>query len=176
MRIRNAVAAAAAAAIPLAMLAATSPASASTPSCGHSCVNLFSKEFRHHYVLDVLNARARVGQPIILFQQSTHDGAQDFTYAELGTVDDFYNVGLVSGALELRYAHNPAFELEYSPYGVGSNLCVGTHKRANWRTKVSLQWCGASSKTVWIVTFAHRHRHGWGYGGNGYGRPRPRPR
>ena len=71
------------------------------------------------------NAQARVGQPIILFQASTHDGAQDFSYDDDGTVDDFYNVGLVSGGLELRYARNFAFEAEFTPYGYPTNLCVG---------------------------------------------------
>ncbi len=139
MRIRNVIATAATAAVPLAMVAAASPAGASTPSCGRSCINIFSKEFGPNFVLDVFHAQSKVGQPIILFQRSNHDGAQDFTYANVGTVDDFYNVGLVSGALELRYAHNPAFEIEYSPYGRGSNLCVGTAKPANWGTWVSLQ-------------------------------------
>ncbi len=174
MRIWKPIAAAAAAAIPLAMLASTSGAGASTPSCGRQCVNVFSKEFGHHFVLDVLHARARVGQPIILFQASSHDGGQDFTYAFQGTVDDFYSLGLVSPGVELHYKRNPAFEIEYSPYGVGSNLCVGVAKRARWGRPVNLQWCGATSKTVWIVVSSHRrHGHGGkgGKGGNsnGYG-------
>ena len=126
MRIRNALAAAAAAAaIPLAMLAATSPAGAATPSCGHECVNVFSKEFGHNFVLDVQNAQARVGQPIILFQASNHDGAQDFTYAFQGTVDDFYDARPGVGGCGTPLRANPAFEIEYSPYGRDSNLCVG---------------------------------------------------
>ncbi len=168
MRIRNAVAAATTAAIPLAMLAATSPADAATPSCGQKCVNVFSKQFGPHFVLDVQNAQAVVGQPIILFQGSNRDGAQDFTYSFQGTVDDFYNLDLVSGAVELHYAHNPAFEIEYSPYGKGSNLCVGTATRAVSDSWVSLQPCGKSAKTVWIVTFSHRGKGGKG-GSNGKG-------
>jgi hypothetical protein len=164
MRIRNALVAAAAA-VPIAMLAATSPAGAATPSCGHDCVNVFSKEFGHGYILDVLHAQARVGQPIILFQASSHDGAQDFTYAFQGRVSDFYAVNLVSGAVELHYANNPAFEIEYSPYGRGSGLCVGVATTASRRTPVSLQPCGASAKTVWIVTLVHApggHPHALG--------------
>ena len=167
MRIRNAlVAAAAAAAIPIAMLAATGPADAATPSCGHDCVNVFSKEFGHNFILDVQNAQARVGQPIILFQASSHDGAQDFTYAFQGTVDDFYALGLVSPGVQLHYHANPAFEIEYSPYGRDSDLCVGVATTARWGTPVSLQPCGATSKTVWIVDLVHQpHGHPAALGG-----------
>ena len=45
-----------------------------------------------------------------------------------------------------------AFEIEYSPYGVNSGLCVGVgeHRRPTAR-RSSLQPCGASAKTVWVV-------------------------
>ena len=49
------------------------------------------------------------------------------------------------------FPDDPAFELEYTPFGVGSGLCVGVASTAAQGTKVSLQPCGASSKTVWIV-------------------------
>jgi len=46
-------------------------ASAATPSCGHRCVNLFSKKFsdflttKPPFVIDVYRQGANVGQPII---------------------------------------------------------------------------------------------------------------
>jgi hypothetical protein len=123
-------------------------------------VNVFSKEFGHNFILDVQNAQARIGQPIILFQASSHDGAQDFTYAFQGTVDNFFDLGLVSPGVELHYSTNPAFEIEYSPYGRDSDLCVGVATTASWGTPVSLQPCGATSKTVWIVALVHQpHGH-----------------
>src|ERR1700727_3014271 len=112
-------------------------ASAATPSCGNSCIDIFSHQFGTHinpnYVVDVLRQGEKVGQPIILFRTANFDPAEDFTYAFQGTVADFFAAGLVSAAVNLHYGggaagfpNDPAFELEYAAFGV-------------------------SSKTVWIV-------------------------
>ncbi len=171
MRLRNAVAAAAVAVLPVAVLpvavlpvvaapvalavlavpALGALAGAATPPCGPGCIAPFTQEFGPRFVLDVFRARARVGQPIILFPASTHDGAQDFSYSFQGTVDDLDRASLVSPAMALHYAGLPAFELEYTPYGRGSNLCVGVATIARAGTRVSLQPCGASARTVWIL-------------------------
>ena len=43
-------------------------AGAATPSCGHDCIDIFSREFGTHqqpsYVLDVLRQGAKVGQGV----------------------------------------------------------------------------------------------------------------
>jgi hypothetical protein len=153
-------------------------ASAATPSCGFSCVDIFSRTFGTHrtpnFVMDVWRQGAKVGQPIILFRTSNTDPAEDINPSFQGSVDDFFAAGLVSSAVELHYGGNVgitigktvitlpghgangflndvAFELEYTPFGVGSGLCVGVASTAVQGSKVSLQPCGASSKTVWIV-------------------------
>ncbi len=130
-------------------------ASAATPSCGPNCIDIFSREFgtHHHpnFVLDVWRQAARVGQPIILYRTSNTDPAEDFTIAFQGTVNDFFKAGLVSSALNLHYSNDWAFEFEYSPNGVNSGLCVGVGSTAVNFTPVSLQPCGASAKTVWVV-------------------------
>ena len=46
---------------------------------------------------------------------------------------------------------DPAFEVEYAPYGVDSGLCMGVAATATQNEGVTLQPCGVSSKTVWIV-------------------------
>ena len=50
-------------------------ASAATPSCGRSCINLFSHQFGNfaspNYTVDVLRQGEKTGQPIILFRQRT---------------------------------------------------------------------------------------------------------
>ena len=51
----------------------------------------------------------------------------------------------------MKTADDPAFEIEYSPYGVASGLCVGVGSTAAQGGKVSLQPCGVTSKTVWIA-------------------------
>jgi hypothetical protein len=156
-------------------LAATS-ASAATPSCGQGgaqiCINFFSRDFGTHanpqFLLDVLRQGEKVGQPIILFRQSNSDPALDFTISNQGLVSDFLAADLVSPAVALHYgglgtlvaAHGTvaavpypdfeAYEIQYSPYGVDSGLCVGVGTTAAAGTKVALEPCGVSSKTVWI--------------------------
>ena len=153
-------------------LATAGAANAATPSCGASCVDIFSHNFGTHanpgFLLDVYKRGQNVGQPIILFRISNADPALDFTYADQGTVADFLAAGLVSPALALHYGciagvnfpdcfgtnsnvNLNAFELEYAPYGADTGLCVGVAATAVQGEKVSLQPCGVSSKTVWVV-------------------------
>jgi len=137
-------------------------ASAATPSCGDNCIDIFSRQFgtHHHpnFVMDVWRQGAKVGQPIILFRESNSDPAEDFTLSFQGLTSDFFAAGLVSAQVNLHYGNGsvaavdePAFELEYAPYGVDSGLCVGTATTAIQGEGVTLQPCGVSSKTVWIL-------------------------
>jgi hypothetical protein len=140
-------------------------ASAATPSCGQTCVNLFVQTFSTHrnpnFVLDSFKQRQSVGNPVILFRSSNSDPAEDFTVSEQGTVNDFFKAGLVSSALNLHYGggaagfpNDEAYEIEYSPYGADTGLCMGTGSTAANYTTVSLQPCGVSAKTVWVVDSA----------------------
>ncbi len=137
-------------------------ASAATPSCGNSCIDIFSRQFdTHHnpaFVMDVWRQGARVGQPIILFRSSNSDPAEDFVFSFQGLTSDFFAAGLVSAAVNLHYGggsvgavDDPAFEIEYSPFGVQSGLCVGTATTAIQGEGVTLQPCGVSAKSVWIL-------------------------
>ena len=47
--------------------------------------------------------------------------------------------------------NDPAFEIEYAPFGVDSGLCMGVAATAFNDEGVTLQPCGVSSKTVWIA-------------------------
>ncbi len=137
-------------------------ASAATPSCGNSCIDIFSRQFdTHHnpqFVMDVFRQGARVGQPIILFRSSNSDPAEDFVFSFQGLTSDFFAAGLVSAAVNLHYGggsvgavDDPAFEIEYAPFGVQSGLCVGTATTAIQGEGVTLQPCGVSGKSVWIL-------------------------
>jgi hypothetical protein len=171
-------------------------ASAATPSCGNSCIDIFSYEFGHHsspnFVLDVWRGTARAGTPIILYRSANNDAAEDFTVSFQGTVADFYAAGLVSAALDLHYSHFYAYEVEYSPNGVDSGYCVGVGSTAGNQTPVALEPCGSSSKTVWVVDSYDTIRGGYvplingsdtnfshpyvlHYPGNGYPTDLPRP-
>lgn len=171
-------------------------ASAATPSCGNSCIDVFSYEFGHHaspnFVLDVWRGIASAGTPIILYRSANNDAAEDFTVSFQGTVNDFYQAGLVSPALDLHYSHFAAFEFEYSPNGVDSGLCAGVGSTAGNLTPVALEPCGQSSKTVWVADSYDTIRGGYvplingsdtnfshpyvlHYPGNGYPTDQPRP-
>ncbi len=82
-------------------------ANAATPSCGSTCVDIFSQEFGHHsvpnFILDVYQQHIRIGQPIILYRSSNNDSAEDFRLEFQGTVADFYLAGMVSAGLALHY-------------------------------------------------------------------------
>jgi hypothetical protein len=154
------------------VLATAATANAATPSCGHTCVDIFSRQFGHHiapnYLLDVQGQSQRIGQHIILYRASNNDIAEDFRLEFQGTVADFFAVGMVSSALALHYGciagvnfpdcfglhvtvNDPAFEIEYTPLGQFSGLCVGVARTATQHEGVTLQECGASANTVWVV-------------------------
>ena len=187
-------------------MAAGPTATAGTPSCGPSCINIFSRQFGTHrtpaFVMDVLRQGMKVGQPIILFRTSNADPAQDFTVAFQGLTSDFFAAGLVSSAVNLHYGNGsvaaidqPALEIEYAPFGVDSGLCVGLATTAVSGEGVTLQPCGVSAKTVWVVDVADSpatlnrgyvplingsttnfsHPHVMTYPANGYPTDRPRP-
>jgi hypothetical protein len=147
-------------------------AGAATPSCGHHCIDIFNRSFSSHtnpsFVLDVLRQGEKVGQPVILFRASNNDPAEDFTVSYQGQVSDFLAAGLVSQSLALHYgggckfwsprhqtcyAYYPddfAFEVQYSPYGVPSGLCMGVPSTAVNDLHVDLEPCGVTAKTVWV--------------------------
>jgi hypothetical protein len=152
-------------------------ASAATPSCGASCIEVFNHNFGTHahpaFVLDTLRQGEKVGQPQILFRVSNADPAEDYTISYQGLVSDFYAAGLVSAAVDLHYGglgtlpgggsfpDDYAYEIQYSPYGVDSGLCTGVASTAVAGTKVVLVPCGVSSKSVWIVDSADTTFHGY---------------
>ena len=156
------------------------PAGAATPSCGILCVNLFSFQFGTHanpaFTVDVFRQGEKVGQPIILFRTANYDPALDWTFNFQGTVADFFAAGLVSSSLALHYgclagvdfatcpfniagfnipsggdSNLLAVENEYSPFGVNSGLCLGVAATAFQGEGVTLQPCGVSGRTIWIV-------------------------
>ena len=87
-------------AIPAGALATAGTANAATPSCGKSCIDVFSQTFGTYlnpqFVIDAYKRGQNVGQPVILFRESNADPAEDFTVADEGTVSDFYAAGLMS--------------------------------------------------------------------------------
>src|SRR5262249_41290696 len=132
----------------------TLAANAATPPCGHTCIDIFSREFGTHkhpaFVLDVFQQKARAGQPIILWATSNHDPGEHFPVSAQGPVVDFFKAALVSAALTLHYSKFEAFESQYPPSGVQSGFCVGVGSTAAVGTPVALEPCGVSAKTIWV--------------------------
>jgi hypothetical protein len=152
-------------------------AEAATPSCGTHCLNIYNKQFGKQFELDVFRQGAKTGQPVILFQRSNSDPAQDFTVGIQGQVSDLFASGQVGPQVMLHYGCKPGFvfsngqggtitcpsgttaddwagELEYAPYGVDTGLCAGvpsTASRTPASTQVSLQPCGINGGTIWIL-------------------------
>jgi len=155
-----------------AIAATATAANAATPSCGHSCIEVFNHDFGTHahpaFVQDTYRQGEKVGQPQILFRVANFDPAEDYTVSYQGLVSDFFAAGLVTAAVDLHYGglgtlipetgttpavtfpDDAAFEMQYSPYGVDSGLCSGVAATAVAGEKVTLQPCGVSAKTVWI--------------------------
>ena len=138
------------------------PAAAGTPSCGPSCINLFNKDFAPANLtggassgpsspVDVFRQGERTGQPIILFRSSNSDPAMDWSASFQGTVNELVPLGLASPLTALHYGDDFAFENAYTPFGVFSGLCLGVAATAFQNEGVTLQPCGASSRTIWIV-------------------------
>ncbi len=113
------------------VLGTAATANAATPSCGPTCVDIFGEEFGHHndpgFLLDVFQAYARIGQPIILYRASSSDPAEDFRAEFRGTVLDFYRAGLVSAAFARHYGCVPAQRTGLSDF----SRCFGTGKSVN---------------------------------------------
>src|SRR5205823_472818 len=126
-------------------------AGAATVNCGEACISPYSEAFGTDYVLAVSQGRQAAGQPIVLSLANNLNSAEDWTYSAQGTVSDFYAAGLVSAALNLHYGSDEAYEFEYTPNGVGTVLCLGVAAAAANNTAVSLQTCGVSAKTLWVV-------------------------
>jgi hypothetical protein len=125
-------------------------ANAATPSCGSDCTTFYTEGWGSGSVLDVYKQAEKAGQKIILWSAGNSDRAEDFTISDEGTVKQFYKAGLASAALELHYKKDKAIEVEYTPDGVDTGLCVGVGSTAGNGTGVKLEDCGVSSKTLWV--------------------------
>lgn len=137
--------------------AVTPSASAATPECGQSCISVFSRELgtysQPNVVETVLDGVARVGQPVILSPASSSDPSQDF-FDGLQLVSDFYAAGMVSAEVNSHYGTLLATQIEYAPFGEGSDLCVGLATIAFQNEGLTLRPCTVPGTTVWIVDTA----------------------
>ena len=143
------------------------PPVAATPSCGGVVHQHLRQGVRRPLQVAEVHGRClrqgeRVGQPIILFRTSNYDPALDWTYSFQGTVQDFWQAGLVSAAVALHYGcvvGTGRYEFSdcYGRPGCGkrqglrdrvravrgrSGLCMGVASAAISGEGVTLQPCG----------------------------------
>jgi len=130
-----------------------------TPPCGFHCINPYTAKYGPGYVLQNYRAQNGVGNTLKLQFANNNAPGQDWTIFLQGSVDHFYHYGLVSGNLALHYGHEPAYELQWSPYGVHTGLCQGTGAPAANGRKVTLQVCGVNANTVWVLDFQDSPYH-----------------
>jgi len=135
----------------------TGVANAATPSCGSACIDIFSDVFgdgltgHAGFLLDSYKQGVATGTPLIMFRESNSDPAEDLVIEDQGSVNTFNLLGLIDNQTELHYSALEAYEIEYAPFGAATGQCMGVAATATQGEHVTLQPCGVSSKTVWIV-------------------------
>ena len=125
---------------------ATTTGNAAASDCTN-CINPASQAFSGD-VAAVSGGMAQVGQKVILSAAGL--SAEDFILLNEGTVQDFYNAGIIGPAVGLTWPKNTVYEFEYAPAGVQSGLCLGTPKTAADGVAADLENCGVNAQTTWI--------------------------
>ena len=155
-------------------MAGTLTASAATPSCGGACTNIFPQKYGPQYQVDVFQARAAANQPVILFQASNSDKAEDFVVNDEGTAEDydgyFYTgqTGFFSAGFLNHFGGDELYEFQYEPYGLNSNYCLSTWSGQAPQSgyKVRLEACGHYSNSLWAADTDHEVADGRSTAGN----------
>jgi hypothetical protein len=132
-------------------------ASAGTPQCGGSCIDLFSAKYgtpaNPGFVETVRGGVARRGVPTELFRISDTNPAED-VLPIAGTVASFYASGKVSAAVDHAYSGDMASQIEYAPLGKPTGLCAGLARRPYQNEGLTLQPCSTPGTTIWIIDTA----------------------
>ncbi len=147
-------------------------ADAATPECGLSCTDIYSAAYgtsaRPGYVLEAEGGGpGRLGQPVTLARASVTNPAEDFVLDNLIPASDYAQAGLVNGYLAEQYGcvsfvtvpgacpagtvNDYAGEIQYEPYGAPTELCVGVGTSPAEGTPITLQECGVSGSTLWLI-------------------------
>ena len=134
-------------------IAAAPVAGAASAACGHSCSSLYNQKFGTADVSAVSGGTAAPGQAVIL-AAAAPSTTEDWEVGFDGTVNDFFNAGLINATLDAHYGSDETFEFQYKPGGISSGLCLGIASGPAQGTKVTLEPCGATVNTLWILDAA----------------------
>jgi hypothetical protein len=136
---------------------AAAPASAATPQCGASCIEVYSAKYATPaslgFVETVLLGIPVRGEPTEVRPASSSNPAEDLIVPLGGTVpvSQYYADGMVSAAVNKHYGNEPAVQIEYAPYGHATGLCTAVAVTAYQDEGLSLQPCSTPGTTVWII-------------------------
>jgi hypothetical protein len=152
-----------------------------TPACGFDCSNLFSEQLGSGTIQAVYvpgsNGQAitaHVGTKIDLKFGNDSYTNEDFTLSQNDTLGDacltvnLGGAGLLSpssySCIQLRAgnfdASFPVIESNWSPDGDQSGLCPGIRGAASAGELVTLQSCGQSAGTLWVIDENNIHTIG----------------
>lgn len=126
-------------------------ANAATTKCGALCTDVFNKALGKGYLIDAANQAPGVGQPVNLAKAADTNPGEDFTLSYQGQVSDLYQAGIISAGLDKLYPRLQVIEIQYWPAGNATVLCLGVDTAPGANTPVTLQTCGATASTTWII-------------------------
>ena len=133
-------------------IAAAPVAGAASVAC-RSCSSLYNQKFGTADVSAVSGGTAAPGQAVIL-AAAAPSTTEDWTVGFDGTVNDFFNAGLINATLDAQYGSDETFEFQYQPGGISSGQCLGIASGPAQGTKITLQPCGVTVNTLWILDAA----------------------
>ena len=130
-------------------------ASAATPACGAHCISIFNRALGTYAqpgpVEATLQGVAQVGQPVVLkAPPSGSDPSQD-EIAHRRPISEWYADGMVPAAVNEHYGNLAGVQIEYTPSGVATGLCVGLASVAYENEGLTLQPCSVPNLTVWVL-------------------------
>jgi len=129
--------------------AAVPVAGAATTQCGSACFTFAAREYGETYV-SAIQARL-VGQgSVVTLAGSGNYKSEDFRSIDVGTTTRLWEDGIVPITLAKNWPSQQMYEYEFTPFGQGSNLCIGTATAAVSGTELSLQPCGVNDQTLWL--------------------------
>jgi hypothetical protein len=131
--------------------AGTLTANAASTKCGAVCTSYYSVALGKGYLTNVVNQAVQAGEPVNLAKATDKNPGEDFAPFDEGQVTDFYKAGIISDGLDKLYANLHVIEIQYVPAGSPSGLCVGVGSTPSAGTMVTLQDCGVTARTTWIV-------------------------
>jgi hypothetical protein len=119
---------------------------AASSACGSSCTTVSAQAFGSGYAMEVAGS-AEVGSGLYIVAAANSEN-EDFRLSNAGTVEEFYEDGIINATVGTTWPNDDVYEYEYAPGGVDSGLCVGEASLGN---PLTLQDCGVSAVTCWIA-------------------------